>query len=179
MQMDTHSEEFKIAVELKNEDFKYFAYHYNKLKFILLTVLYFILINVNLFFLSLSGISDILLRVGISLLVSIITSLFVALILFGTTSWKSGKIYNSDKIKKQKQTYIFKEDGLYLSSETNKGMIKWTEVFKVEEGKKGFYIFISKGRAFIIPKRVFKDDVEVDKFKNILRGYVKAGRVSF
>jgi hypothetical protein len=170
--MKSDMKELKVSVELKADDYKYFAYHFNKRKFTILTVLYFILIDTNLYFLSLTGIRDAYLRAGISLLVSIVTSILVWFILFGTVSWKANRIYKSKNNLKQKQVYTFKDDGLYLASQTNNGRVKWSDIFKVEEGKNGFYIYIAKNRAFIIPKSAFGGGAYVEYFKGILKASI-------
>lgn len=84
-------------------------------------------------------------------------------------SYFSKKYFNSNKLLQNEQKYNFTDEGISISSENGNGKIDWDKIFKVDESKTFFALYISIGQAYIIPKRFFNSDDDIKLFKEILK----------
>lgn len=71
-----------------------------------------------------------------------------------------------------KRTYYIFEDGLKEISENNESLTKWKGIKKVSESEEGIYIFVDKIAAFIVPKRYFDNDDEINNFINFINSRI-------
>lgn len=55
--------------------------------------------------------------------------------------------------------------------------IPWKNIFKVEETKRHFTVFITKDVAYLIPKIFFKSNEEISVFKEILLEYMDSSKL--
>jgi hypothetical protein len=61
--------------------------------------------------------------------------------------------------------YEIDDIGFNFQSENSNGNYKWEDLYKIKEVDSNFFLFISKHQAFIIPKRSFKNEEEIQKFR--------------
>lgn len=68
-------------------------------------------------------------------------------------------------------TYTFSEVGFDMSRGENEyADFKWSDMYKVTEGKSGMYMYLERNRAFLLPK---KDIDNLDGFKKLLTAHVE------
>ncbi len=68
-------------------------------------------------------------------------------------------------------TYGFSDAGLDMKRGKDYAAYNWSHVYKVIEGKTGFYIYLSKNQAFVMPKADLGS--EVDNFRRLLKRNVE------
>ena len=67
-------------------------------------------------------------------------------------------------------TYTFSDEGFDMARGENEyADFAWDRIFKVKEGKHGFYIYLERNRAFVIPSSALYD---VSAFKALLKRHV-------
>ena len=82
--------------------------------------------------------------------------------------YNSKKIYESDKLIQQEMHYIVSENEITQETENSKNKILTSDILKVCEDKYSIYIYISKIRILLIPKRCISLN-EQEKLKNLLK----------
>lgn len=65
-------------------------------------------------------------------------------------------------------TYTLSEEGILVEQNGQELLVKWEEVQKVVETKQSVIIYLTKVRAFILPKYVIADDM--NEVKEIIAG---------
>ena len=88
------------------------------------------------------------------------------------TMWFKAK-KQSDLICDPKNTitYTFSDEGFDMARGTDEyADFSWDKMYKVKEGKTGFYIYIARNRAFVIPKEAVLDK---PGFKSLLKRHVQ------
>lgn len=71
---------------------------------------------------------------------------------FGWIVMQTRKLYKSDKMLQQKQTYLISDEGIKGESAGGKIEVKWDDVFKVVSSKTMLAIYLGEGRALLFPK---------------------------
>ena len=64
----------------------------------------------------------------------------------------------NDPFLMKEQKYRFVDTGFSVSSDCSNLNIRWDEVYRIISSKHNLAIFISKNKAFIIPKRLFHEN---------------------
>lgn len=73
-------------------------------------------------------------------------------------------------------TYTFSDAGLDISRGEEYAKYEWTRVIKVVTGKNGYYVYLAKNRAFILPKADLGSDEET--FKGLVARHVVKKKAS-
>lgn len=71
------------------------------------------------------------------------------------------------------RTYYILKDGLKEISENNESLTKWQGIKKVTESEEGIYIFVDKIAAYIVPKRFFDTNEEMNSFINLINSRIE------
>jgi len=79
------------------------------------------------------------------------------------------KYWNSNKKIQEEIKRIFSIEGIQSQANTASGFISWADIYEVKEYKEDLSIFISTIESFIIPKRFFKSDEDLQKVKEIIK----------
>lgn len=157
--------ELRKTFHLELEDYISFNLFHSK-KQLLISLLAFIGL-VPLFTLAISDSQDHHLVLSVSIILSIVIGILYALLTVFLLKRKLRKQYNSTRLMQAESEIIIDKAGLRQSNEFSNLAISWTDVFKAVESKKGFYLYISKMQAFIIPKHLVSAEEE-----KILRGLI-------
>jgi len=154
----------KIVVDITREDYADFAkHHFMKNGFKKSIIIYSIaFIVIQLYFLINFGIN--LFAIIFSTVIFWLTCFL--LIYFRLKSTK--KIPLKDGSFLSKTEYEFSDDKILYNSENSQGAVNWATVKKFEEGKNAFYLYIDSIVAYVIPKRVFKNEEEMTAFQNLV-----------
>lgn len=67
----------------------------------------------------------------------------------------------------------FNEDAILCESSAASSIVNWSIIKSLEEGRTAFYLFIESNSAFIIPKRYFKSEEQLNEFKNLIQSKIK------
>jgi hypothetical protein len=83
--------------------------------------------------------------------------LLLPFISFLVLRFTAKKQYESNKLMKSETETILNETGISQSSKYGNTSVEWVDLYKVEEAKSAFYIYIAKRQAFILPKRILEN----------------------
>ena len=67
----------------------------------------------------------------------------------------------------------FTEEKYYSKTKNSEGSAEWSTIKSIEENKKSFYLYVDKNMAIMVPKRVFKDETEMNEFRNLVTRKIK------
>lgn len=71
-------------------------------------------------------------------------------------------------------TLELSDDATHVSNAHGKGRLKWSDCHGVVEDGEYYYILMGPLRAFVVPKRAFKDAAAAAAFYETARGYYRA-----
>ena len=75
--------------------------------------------------------------------------------------FQTKKIFNNDEFIKEEHCFEISKEAINVKSSSSNSIINWEKINKVIEFKKLFAIFIAPNRAFIIPKYIIKNDLNI------------------
>lgn len=75
-----------------------------------------------------------------------------------------------------KKKYTITEDGFIEESENSKNIQKWEGIKSVETNRNSVFLFVDNIAAYIIPKRFFSDEEEMNNFIKIIDHKLKNSR---
>lgn len=157
--------EFRKTFRMELDDYISFNLFHAK-KLLLMNILLFI-VFVPVLTLLISDSQDYLLVLSVAIFFGIIMASLLTLLNVFLIKRNSKKQYFSTKVMQADTEIIVDGSGIRQTNEFGKLTISWADVFKVIESKKGFYLYISKMQAFVIPKRLVSPEEE-----KILRGLI-------
>lgn len=88
------------------------------------------------------------------------------------------KVLVKDEFANKVQAYKISDNNISISSDSGETTIGWNEVYKLSELKSSFVIFLSEFQIFVIPKRVFKDKVQVTALREIIHSHLPAAKLN-
>ena len=77
--------------------------------------------------------------------------------------------FNRDPKLKDDYNLIFNNDEIIFNTEKLNSTLEWKIYDKVLENTKFFLIYWGKYTFTVIPKRAFKDEMEINNFRNLLK----------
>lgn len=81
-----------------------------------------------------------------------------------TLKFRAKKDYSTNKLINRTLNYTFKEDGIYIETDSGKSMVKWSELYEMRETKHHLYLYVGSNQAIILPKQYF-DHIEIEEIK--------------
>lgn len=69
------------------------------------------------------------------------------------------------------------DEGFRYDSTASKVFVNWSDVMYVVENKSSFLIFISVGKAYIVPKRDCADQDEISQFRDLVKQNLPGSKV--
>lgn len=84
--------------------------------------------------------------------------------------------YKARRMILREVTWAFSDDGVHLTSSVSATDLKWEAFLKYRETPKLFLLFVQKGMAQFIPKRVLTPE-QTDNLRMLLASHVKASLV--
>jgi len=97
----------------------------------------------------------------------VITVLFFGIIYLGIimlTLKRTGKLPSDKGSILGKRKYTITDEGLLEESEINNNLRKWSGIKTVDVNRNSVFIVVDTIAAYVIPKRSFKDDNEMNSF---------------
>lgn len=70
------------------------------------------------------------------------------------------------------RTLVLTDDGITETSSIGESQIRWDKINHLEETEDYLYIYVSSVSAHIVPKRVFENLSEQEKFISKITGYI-------
>lgn len=173
--------EIKLSIILEYNDYKKFVLFHSR-KAIIIEMLFIVAVYVGtLVFLTLSD--DEVLDLSLFLLIVIpLGVIMIPIIIFAIRQislFKIKRIYRSDKLVQKMQNYTINNTGIKIESESITGILKWDEVFRVDESKYSFLIYLSRIKALMLPKKFFESDEKMILFRNIVVSNMPGKKVRF
>lgn len=80
----------------------------------------------------------------------------------------SKRQFSSNESLNQVSHYTFSYEGIEISTATAYAKAKWNNNFEVYETKQNFYMYPQKNIFYIIPKRCFRDDAQINWFRELI-----------
>ncbi len=172
--------EFKKNIEINVDDYIYFnRTHYSKFELRPKHAFVFSIALVLLFYIgtvihNLSKDNNILFYISLFLAVVIVvffvvwTAYFVLKFLmkiFNRFIYKS--LFNKNVLFKNAE-FTINEKGIHTFNEFISTSIVWSQILKVIENEHAFYLYYSKGQAFLFPCRYIESLDELQTFRNII-----------
>ena len=148
----------EFNVKLEEKDYVRLNIHHNKKNIIICLLLGWILVTI--------------ISVNVNLYTKILgyvffTTLYLVLYCF-RIKIVSKKIYNSDKFMQDEIHYKINENEIIQETKASNMKISTSDILKSFEDKYSIYIYISKIRVILIPKRCISSE-ECEKLKEILK----------
>lgn len=162
MSEDLKEQIVELDVKLELKDYVRFKFWYSRKNLISITISLGIIILGSLFLTTTSNMNN---SVVIAVLaISIALIIFLVFYIY----FSSKRYLESDKIVQKENHIVISDDGASITAESYSFKIKWDNVYRINELKYSFAIFVSEQHAYIIPKRCFKLDKHIKLFKSIL-----------
>lgn len=79
------------------------------------------------------------------------------------------RVVKNDILFQKELDYELSDNGLIVNCEANHIENNWEDIYVIKEFKSSFGIFTSSSTRFILPKRFFKDNSEIDLLKEIMK----------
>lgn len=118
-------------------------------------------------------------KLSIVLILSIGLSIIITMVFNNIRAKKLKCIYNSSKEIKSDKIYVTKEEGLLCQDEKGDTLIKWKDVYKVDEKPDMILIYTTPIQTAPILKSFFKSEEDMKEFKKVLKDKVSDGRTRF
>ncbi len=170
-----------LTIKTEVEDYRKLNFIYFKNSLIAISVFYFALILIiNLVFniTRKANIQNIIFNLSFSIPLTLAIVAAFTLFMFLMIKVKSKKIFEADEVMQQEQNVLVNGEGFSEETKFGKTSFKWHRVYKILETKTTIYIFMSKGKALIIPKK-FMDDSQIRLFKQIVNSKVDAKKIKW
>lgn len=148
-------EVIKKDVDLTPEDLYGFQVHLLKKGFKPSVIIMTAMVFSVLLLMALTSDASVLEKAFRAGLVFIVPAAFIAFV-FRALKRSSINAFKDNKLVKQTQRYIMSEEAVLVESDTGYSNIKWEDLYKAEEAKENFLLYLSKQQAYVIPKRYFE-----------------------
>ena len=93
-------------------------------------------------------------------------------VFFLLIAWWSPR-YRARRMILREVTWTVGDEGVHLTSDVSSADLRWEAFLKYRETPKGFLLFVQRGMAQFIPKRVLTGD-QTDDLRTLLASHVKA-----
>jgi hypothetical protein len=110
----------------------------------------------------------------IDLLIAAAATLLLASLLF----YKIKREFASNHILKQEIAYDVKPDGITQRRGESRVVYRWNDFRRAYEYKHMFRLSISRAQSVIVPKRFFKQEADVRRFRALIAGAMMSRKVS-
>ena len=108
-----------------------------------------------------------------ALLVRLVLSLLGAVlwVLLMGRAYRSNavKLYQTNRILQKPIRYRFGRGGLSTATPSSEERVAWSALHQVRETRDAFYPYLSAGHAYVIPKRFFESEEQIEQFRALLR----------
>lgn len=102
-------------------------------------------------------------------IISSVVCVFVYVFAINRSLNNTKSIPDSDGTILGQKLMDFGEDKIIYKTQNSEGSSDWKTIKKLEEGSKAFYLYMDTNMAMLVPKRVFKDKLEEETFKTLVR----------
>lgn len=168
--------EFRKTVKMELDDHIAFSWFVTKKPLVFMLILIFVLIPV--FTWLNNGVKTTFDDLLITYCICIV-SLGLSIPLFKVLFRRSlKKQLDSNRITQAPNEILIDDEGVRTSSEFGNSNLPWQNIFKAAEGKKAYYVYIAKGQAFFIPKRLMSADEE-ETLQALLKRHLPPDKVRF
>jgi signal transduction histidine kinase len=133
----------------------------------LIAVFYLVLISL-VFFISQGDESIILFTLFLSFFIIFFMNLLVAIIPFVIFYISTLNNYRKSKLMEKLQCLEINYEEMSMHSLSGNFSIKWNDIYRVQELKPCFLIFISPYKSILLPRRCFNNEAQLAEFKSIL-----------
>lgn len=147
----------KKDVNMTPEDLYIFQKSYMKKSVNLSIIIVAAIIAVVIMLIILTSDTDLTEKLMRLALLFIIPSVIILLI-FSTLKKASQNAFKENKLINQTQHFTISDEYIEVESGSGNAKIKWTDLYKAEELKECFLLFLSKQQAYVISKRYFEEN---------------------
>ena len=160
------NDKLNFNVKLSLKDYRSFYYSNlfkNGYGFILiyLSIIFFIIAPLYFIFSFTTPGSTLKLKDFKNLFIGIAVFLFILYLHPVLIFFQTKKIFNNDEFLKEEHCFTISNEAININSSSSHSIINWEKINKIIEFKKLFAIFIAPNKAFIIPKYIIKDNLNI------------------
>lgn len=171
-------ESVKITVNLSRMDIKYFIFgeYYNRIK---ITLIVYIALDLLIFAFVIPGLLSLIYWLQLAAVFLVLFILFLAFNLLPALIRYLRLISSMSKQNSFSQTnwYEFSKYMIMVTSQTESQTYYWNYLFKIDEYRAGFTIFLSPNQSVIIPKRCFTSQEQLDLFYFLITSNVSRSKL--
>ncbi len=158
--------ELKVRITLEDyRDWNLNLIFTTRLMFLSLVILIFMLLSLSFSFLAGRSIGYFM---GTFAPVIGIFAAFVIL-LSVMTYINAKKMYDSDKLIQEEQTYAIDTEAINTTTNYSSSRITWDKIYRVTADKKYICVYLSKMRAFLLPKKCFTSAADINTMIEIIK----------
>ena len=86
--------------------------------------------------------------------------------------------FKKSKALQTMQCFDVSKDYLVISTEESSAALTWDEIYRIQEFSRCFFIYQSSAKIFILPKRCFESQEQLEEFRSILYGSVQSKKLN-
>lgn len=169
--VDRQSADGAIRVNLTADDHVDFNLYHGKWQLAMLFVFYWCLLII-------AGVFGGLVRSPTDLAI-VIPAAFLLSVLLLVLQWqriktKTRKLFASDRVVKVEQRIELIDEGIRHTADDASVVVPWQDVFKIAESAKSLFVYLSRNKVVIMPKR---DIADLSGVKNLLQQHLPAAKL--
>ncbi|MDG5471269.1 YcxB family protein [Jeotgalibacillus sp. ET6] len=163
----------------KKEFLKHGQYHMNKiLNIVILLFLVFAFLNFVISSWNEEDLNNIPSYIVFALF-SLVLSGLLMLVLKMITRVKTAREFKSDPLVKKEMRYIISSREIHQNVGRSDAYLEWEQIRTAHENKDMFRLYVSRGKAMVLPKRFFKSEAEMRVFRKLIRENLSRNRIKF
>ena len=107
--------------------------------------------------------------IAVGSFLTVLIALIYPVLLLGSTYLGAKRQMASNRSLQETIHYVFSEQGISATAPSSSGNSDWNIVHQVSETGRSFLIFTSNAVMYIIPKRCFYNEVQLNEFHTIVK----------
>lgn len=164
--------EIRKKTELSFKDYLDFNYHFMRKRTIITPIIAIVILTVIVSIMGIAQLgSDWMFVFSDRLIIYYLILLLIPFVSLLTLRFAAKKQYESSKLMKSETETVINETGVSQSNKFGNTSVAWEDLYKVEETKSAFYVYIAKRQAFILPKRILGSE-EDSMVKSLITKYM-------
>lgn len=171
--------EFRKKTEMTFKDYLDFNYHFVRKRTIVIPLAAVVILTIIISIIGIAGLgSEWTLVFDSELIIYYVILLLIPLASILTVRFAAKKQYESNKLMRSETEIVINETGVSETSKYGNTSLEWADMYKAEETKSAFYIYIAKGQAFILPKRILENDEDA-AVRTLVSKYMAPNKYKF
>lgn len=87
--------------------------------------------------------------------------------------------YKKSKLMEKFQCFELNDEAITIFSSDSSFTVKWNDIYQIQELKPCFLIFTSPGKSFLLPRRCFSDEGQLNEFVGLFTTKLQKSKLKF